>query len=258
MTKLLFSAVVALLCASAALADAPTPNPPKGVEFIGQPIGEFDLYVLALSWAPQFCVNTPNKTLPGCLPQPRQYWQEHLTLHGLWQDYANGTYSSYCSTENLLPDELFYAEGRYNLEQNWPNLANPLNGTVADRTTNYDHEWSKHGSCQGLSQQEYFHKALELQADVGTPPELITNRGGNVTRSQLQNHFIAPGVTAPQAAILTCTKDNYLQEIWICYNRAPNSIQVAERIPCPPQSIQASDNCGNSSIQIRAFPDNKN
>jgi ribonuclease I len=64
----------------------------------GDLAGDFDLYVLAQTWAPVFCCSHPNK----CNTVSWAYSASHLSLHGLWPGYlqARGghTYPSNCES----------------------------------------------------------------------------------------------------------------------------------------------------------------
>lgn len=81
-------------------------------------------------------------------------------IHGLWPQYDNNTYPSYCNSDvyrdvtgKLLED----------MTTNWNvDCAEPV---VSDQYF-WSHEWSKHGSCvnvqTGMNETTYFFKALEL------------------------------------------------------------------------------------------------
>jgi ribonuclease T2 len=44
------------------------------------------------------------------------------------------------------------------LDDDWGSLACPS----SDSQTFWNHEWSKHGTCSGLSQHDYFQSAINL------------------------------------------------------------------------------------------------
>src|ERR1700761_3762666 len=67
--------------------------------------GHFDYYLLALSWAPSYCVVHPGDR-DEC--QGRGYG---FVLHGLWPQFNNGGYPQTCST-NIDPDREAQAVGR--------------------------------------------------------------------------------------------------------------------------------------------------
>ncbi|CAM9697961.1 unnamed protein product, partial [Choristocarpus tenellus] len=49
--------------------------------------GDFNLYIFAMSWKAEWCYHSSS---PGC-KAPREFWKDHLTIHGLWPDYGDGT-----------------------------------------------------------------------------------------------------------------------------------------------------------------------
>ena len=63
----------------------------------GAPSGDFDFYVLALSWSPSFCATggagrSPAQCAPGANPG--------FVTHGLWPQYQNG-YPSRCARQSV-------------------------------------------------------------------------------------------------------------------------------------------------------------
>lgn len=129
-----------------------------------QPVAQkadFDYYLLALSLAPAFCENSiGNRRVPH---QCRDFdlvdfQRQPLTLHGLWPNKRKGRHPFYCNGERdrggmcdqtrvLLPQSL-----SEKLSAVMPGTADCL-----DR-----HEWSKHGSCSGLSMVDYFNESIKL------------------------------------------------------------------------------------------------
>lgn len=74
-----------------------------------------------------------------------------MTLHGLWPQWDTD-----CTREQFNPT--YIASIRDDLEQYWP--------TCQGKNTNnkfWSHEWSKHGTCSGMNQLEYFGTALKLR-----------------------------------------------------------------------------------------------
>ena len=63
----------------------------------GEKAGEFDYYVLSLSWSPNWC------QLEGNARQSEQCEEDHgWILHGLWPQFHRG-YPSYCRTIERAP-----------------------------------------------------------------------------------------------------------------------------------------------------------
>jgi len=105
--------------------------------------GQFDYYVMALSWSPDYCAVRPDDR-EQC---SRQYG---FVLHGLWPQYQRG-YPADCSPER-------FDEG----------MLQQFSGLYPSRTL-YRHEWEKHGTCSGLSQPQYHQLAASLKARLTIP-----------------------------------------------------------------------------------------
>ena len=127
------------------------------------------VYVLAYSWQPEFCFG--QSSYVGCAT-PSDFWRSHFTLHGLWPQYTTSGYPSNCGSAPLLPDVLKVTIGMETMTQYWPNVKN-AEGT-ADYFSFYQHEWSKHGTCSGLTQPQYFNATIGLIKTFGTP-EIVSN-----------------------------------------------------------------------------------
>ncbi len=105
--------------------------------------GAFDYYAMALSWSPEHC---------AVKPADRDQCSRKLgfVLHGLWPQYDCG-YPSNCTRERLEPD----------MESEFADL-------YPSRFL-YRHEWEKHGTCSGLSQQAFHQLASDLRQKVKIP-----------------------------------------------------------------------------------------
>jgi ribonuclease T2 len=156
------------------------------------------VYVLAYSWQPQFCWGT---TYPGCT-NPEDFWKTHFTMHGLWPQYTTTGYPSSCTTEKFDP-AVTDAIGMDTMIQYWPNVKE------AEGSANYDdfwdHEWSKHGTCSGLTQTNYFQDSLNLIEKLGTPSVISSNVGKNVSASSVRDAF-----GGPKRASLQCSSSVYI------------------------------------------------
>ncbi|UCI34138.1 ribonuclease T2 family protein [Mesorhizobium sp. B4-1-4] len=147
-------------------------------------------YVFALSWQPAFCETKSNKA--ECKAQnPSEFDATNFTLHGLWPQ-PNGNF--YCQVSagdkandnpahwQDLPPVNLDAGTRAELDKVMPGTASKLER----------HEWIKHGTCYGKSQQEYFSDALSLMREVNSSPvrDLFTkNIGGKLTADQIRSAF---------------------------------------------------------------------
>jgi ribonuclease T2 len=101
--------------------------------------GQFDFYVLSLSWSPSFCAATAERgsargpTLQ-CGARPYSF-----VVHGLWPQYDKG-FPEYCQ----VPAPRLYRGI----------VSSMLDLMPAPRLI-YN-EWDKHGTCSGLAPRAYF------------------------------------------------------------------------------------------------------
>ena len=165
----------------------------------GEP-GQFDYYVLSLSWSPTYCADaSPREGGPQC-NGPRPY---AFVLHGLWPQYNRG----------------------------WPQSCDiGRRPWVPDRTINgmldimpskqlIIHEYQKHGTCSGLSAERYFDTARRLYSGITIPARYQQpERPIQVSPGDVVADFVqANPAIKPEMISVTC--DRRLQELRICFGR---------------------------------------
>lgn len=188
------------------------------------------IYVYAYSWTPGFC---HDQKYPGC-SMPLPYWTTNFTIHGLWPQYATNGYPASCTTEAFdmsIPQQI----GLNKMIQYWPDVQYDVNSPSYDSF--WQHEWSKHGTCSGLSQLEYFNQALDLTNRIPTPTALYKSIGHNMSASALRIGFGGTNYVA-----LLCT-NQILNGAYTCWQQTNNipSVQIA----CP-ASVVKEDTCTSS------------
>ncbi|TSE13856.1 ribonuclease, partial [Mesorhizobium intechi] len=166
-------------------------------------------YVFALSWQPAFCETKSSKT--ECRAQnPNEFDATNFTLHGLWPQPNGNFYCQVAAGDKAndnpahwkdLPPVNLDAGTRKELDQVMPGTASQLER----------HEWIKHGTCYGKSQQEYFSDALGLMRQVNASPvrDLFTKTiGGKLTADQIRGAFDqAFGAGAGDRVRVSCVID---------------------------------------------------
>ena len=114
--------------------------------------GEFDYYVMALSWAPSWClIEGDARDAETCDPAA----DAGFTLHGLWPQYENG-WPEYCRAGVRDPSRSQTA-----------GMADLMGSGGAAW-----HQWKKHGRCSGLAADAYFSLAREAYDSVNRPEVL--------------------------------------------------------------------------------------
>jgi|GEM_PF-1383116 len=211
--------------------------------------GGFSQYLLALSWAPNFCTSNDRHSQMGeCQNLGSTFAGTHLTLHGMWPQYSDTEASPGCPYPVKCTDAPLDPS------------AIPTNMATYGPAYTQDglgmHEWSKHGTCSGLDQPTYFQNAikllLSLGGDQGTPSPITSNIGGQVSLSDLQNGF--PNAPAESVA-LNCDDSCNLAQVGICFG-ADAQGNPQQPVACPSSVMQSrSDNScvvgGKDSSQPR-------
>ena len=189
------------------------------------------IYVYAYSWTPGFC---HNQNYPGCM-DPLLYWESNFTIHGLWPQYSVSGYPASCTTEpfdTAIPAQI----GEEKMVQYWPNVQSTENSSSYDSF--WEHEWSKHGTCTGLSQTDYFDYALGLTNRIPTPKIVYDSIGKNISADELRTSFGGSSRVALQC------NNQMLVGVYTCWNQT-NGIPSVQ-IECP-ASVVKEDTCSKSS-----------
>ena len=167
--------------------------------------GQFDYYVLALSWSPSYCAGEAGQNdTQQCAPGRRFAF----VVHGLWPQYFQ-SWPENCSTrETWIPQDLI--DGMMDVM--------PSKKLII-------HEWKKHGSCSGLSQQDYFISVRRIFGNVRIPARYLSPQAlVTITPEQLVTDFVKSntGLTADMLSV-QCgnARDRArLSELRVCVNKA--------------------------------------
>jgi ribonuclease T2 len=163
--------------------------------------GQFDFYVLALSWSPSFCEAAGERGTPPrqqCGARPYSF-----VVHGLWPQYEKG-----------FPE--FCQQPAPRLDRNI--VSSMLDLMPAPRLI--FHEWDRHGTCSGLPARAYFETVRKARALVKIPSEFLDLKSElTVTPDDVQEAFTKanPGLT--RAAMAVGCDNKRLREIRICMSR---------------------------------------
>lgn len=162
--------------------------------------GEFDFYVLALSWSPAFCEREGDrKGKEQCEPGRRR----GFVIHGLWPQFERG-FPSDCDAFGRPPSRIALEEAA---------------GVFPDQGL-ARYEWRKHGACSGKSPAEYFRDVRRARDRITIPDRFIAPATDQqVAPLDLERAFAAanPGLRTDMIA-LACRR-GLLQEVRICLER---------------------------------------
>lgn len=172
-------------------------------EIRGARPGEFDFYVLSLSWSPSFCED--ERTASENRQQCGRGKSFAFVVHGLWPQYTGGDWPAFCRSNEpqRVPDDL----ARDTLD------IMPSFGLIG-------HQWRKHGVCSGLSQDAYFALARKAREKVIIPPVLRKlNRKVSVAPLALEAAFskFNKGLD-PEEMGVSCG-DNRVLEMRLCMTK---------------------------------------
>lgn len=196
MKRIRFALALLLLALAGCHSQAPS-NPsaaPQSAHAQPRAAVSFDFYLLNLSWSPEFC-----QTHPGAAECAAH---STFVLHGLWPQNNDGTYPHNCS--------------------NAPGPADPSQyGDIFPDPGLLQHEWSTHGTCSGLSPDDYFSDARKAFRAVVIPPQLANLKAQtSMPPDQILGLFTASNSQIPQASLALSCGNNYLTAVEECLDKS--------------------------------------
>ncbi len=182
----------------------------------GEP-GRFDYYLFTLSWSPEHCSEARHDR--SQCGTGRHY---SFVVHGLWPQYEKG-YPDSCSRSRRVPAR----------------IAEEMQDIMPNRHL-VEHEWEKHGTCSGLSMQDYFGLIRKQYSEIRIPQEFSDpDRPIEISPDKIRSEFESAN---PGMHLAVACKGRYLQEIRICYDRAMRPRECGR---------QVRSNCRDSKIIVR-------
>jgi len=173
---------------------------------------DFQFYVFASEWRGSVC--SYNKCN---LNSASSFWN----IHGLWpSDGSRGL--SFCNDEKFNPNAL--SNLKSSLSQYWSSL-------YSDENSFHSHEWQKHGTCSGMSQQDYFGTTLQLALHLDVYGALAS--AGITPGQKVSCQSVANALTNKyQVNSFTISNQNgYLSQIELCLSK---DLRVTE---CPRRNV---------------------
>ena len=177
--------------------------------------GAFDYYLLNLSWSPEYCYT--HSSAAECAAH------DAFVLHGLWPENNDGTYPENCSN----------AAGPENPAQ-YSDLY-PDAGLL-------QHEWKTHGTCSGLSGDEFFATARAAYESVKIPSALAKLKTQtSMQPEQILDLFTQTNPLIPRASFALSCGHNFLTAVEICLDKSLH--------PVPCSGVQS---CRANTVRIPA------
>lgn len=173
---------------------------PVGATAKDEKSGEFDYYVMALSWSANWCaLEGDARNSPQCDDRHAHGW----ILHGLWPQFHRG-FPSFCRTVHRAPSR---------------GMTNEMADIMGTSGLAW-HQWKKHGVCTGLSARAYYELSREAYGTV-TRPNIFRRLDKTVRlpASVVEDAFLKEnGAIEPDGLTVTC-KAGYIQEVRVCLSK---------------------------------------
>ena len=200
----LFRAVSIVTLLGLVLAGVTGTDPAQAQDHRQNAPGEFDFYVLSLSWSPSFCEaageqgNSSRGVQAQCKGRPYSF-----VVHGLWPQYERG-FPNYC-------------------QRPAPRLARTVVSSMLDIMPAPGliyNEWDKHGTCSGLGARAYFETVRKARAAVKIPTEYLdVSDPLTVAPAAIEEAFIKVNPGLSSSAISVTCDSRRLSEVRICMNK---------------------------------------
>ncbi len=166
----------------------------------GERPGDFDYFVLSLSWSPNWCEQTGDaRREDQCDPRHDYGW----VLHGLWPQKERG-FPSYCRTAKRPPSRA---------------MTNSMVDIMGSSGLAW-HQWKKHGSCTGLSSRDYYRLSRVAYDQVNRPAIFRKlTKDIKLPAKVVEQAFMESNPKLLQNQITVTCKAGYIQEVRLCLTR---------------------------------------
>jgi ribonuclease T2 len=162
--------------------------------------GQFDYFVLALSWSPSFCEQSGDRPSARMQCSARPY---SFVVHGLWPQYERG-FPEFC--QNPPP----FVDNR---------IINAMLDLMPARPL-VIHEWKKHGVCTGQSASAYFETVRRARAVVKIPEEYLEPTAAKtVSPDEVEEAFVKANPGMSRAGVAVICGSRHLNEVRVCMTR---------------------------------------
>jgi len=186
--------------------------------------GQFDFYVLALSWSSSFCASGDNRGRDQC----QMGSNNGFVVHGLWPQYDRGFPSDCDSPVRNLPA-----------------------GVARDAASVFPeeglarYEWRKHGTCSGRSPGDYIADVRRARDRIAIPDELQQPKSPQrLAPLDIQRAFVDANRGLRPGMMAVACQRGMLQEVRVCLSK-----DLRDFVSCP-EVARAS--CRSQQITVPA------
>ena len=179
----------------------------------GEKAGEFDYYVLALSWTPTWCaLEGDARGSEQCDASKDFGW----TLHGLWPQFHQG-WPSFCRTSARQPSR---------------SMTNGMSDIMGTSGLAW-HQWKKHGTCSGLSASDYYALSREAYRTINRPALFRKLKDPvKVPAKVIEEAFLKENTHLKANQLTITCKKGRIQEARVCLSKE------LEPVPCGRDTIK--------------------
>lgn len=166
----------------------------------GERAGDFDYYVMALSWSPSWCeLEGDRKGSDQCHPRH----DFGFTLHGLWPQNERG-WPSFCRTSQRDPSK---------------SQSNRMADIMGSSGLAW-YQWKKHGRCSGLSAARYYEISRRAYESINRPTILRQiDQTLNIPPRVIEDAFLEQNPEFTRDGITVTCKSGFIQEVRICLSK---------------------------------------
>lgn len=185
--------------------------------------GNIDYYVLVLDWSPTYCLHEGEDRGDQHCNSDRA---DEFALHGLWPQYAKG-----------------WPEDCYTGERPW--VPSDVIDGMLDIMPGKDlviHEYKTHGTCTGLTPEQYFDASRKAYEQVTVPAAFVDPKAQQfLSPEKVESAFLAANDwLEPDMIAVTCRRGN-LFDVRLCFSNdlRPQACgaNINQKQLCPLQRI---------------------
>lgn len=193
--------------------------------------GDFDLYVLSLSWSPEYCAANPDDEAQCGIDR-----RLGLVVHGLWPQFETERNGSDWPSDCPVPRLRKVPSG---VTRVYP--TEPL----------FRHEWREHGSCSGLTPGGYLEQTRRLHQRFQIPAILQNPaQSSSLSREDLRQAVLSANPLLPVDGFVLACRGDRLSEIRLCFTKATDG----SFRPCPATVREQRKGDCPSRIRLRSLP----
>ena len=162
---------------------------------------KFDYFLLALTWAPDFCAS------PSGVKDVRECGTGRkvgFVVHGLWPEENTGRGPESCGATSPVAQSIVQLMLAYI----------PTESLI-------QHEWASHGSCSGLSQADFFAAIRRARDSVVIPTAFrAPSASETLSPASIEEQFGAANPSFPRGSFRAiCGVGKSLSGVRICFSK---------------------------------------